>query len=85
MIAATQPTLVVADEWCIDRFTHTDAPLVLGKVQHPGKRGERTVAGLVAQWRGKRRPVERGEEDAQIISSAAGAGTRSRWCSRSVA
>ena len=73
MIAATQPTLVVADESCIDRFTPTDVPLVLGKVQHPGKRGEPTVAGLIAHWRGKRpSPVERGEEDAQIIKFSGG-------------
>jgi fatty-acyl-CoA synthase len=74
MIAATRPALIVADESCIDRFTPTDAPIVLGKLRDTSEiRSEPTVAGLIAHWEGKRPSVvERGEEDPQIIKFSGG-------------
>lgn len=72
MIAATQPTLLVADESCLDRFTRTLAPLVIGKVER-GSGDLPTVAGLVAEWSG-RHPValDWNEGDAQIIKFSGG-------------
>jgi fatty-acyl-CoA synthase len=74
MIAVTRPALIVADESCIDRFTATDAPIVLGKLRDGGdRRPEPTVASLIAHWQGKRPSVvERGEEDPQIIKFSGG-------------
>ena len=72
MIAATRPTLMVADESCLDGFTPIDAPLVIGKTSRTA--GERpTVRGLVTEWSG-RRPAEaqRDETDAQIIKFSGG-------------
>jgi acyl-CoA synthetase (AMP-forming)/AMP-acid ligase II len=73
MIGATRPTLFVADESCLDRFTPpTGAPIVLGKTTGPP--GERpSVRGLIGEWNG-RRPVmiARDDRDAQIIKFSGG-------------
>ncbi len=71
MIAATRPTLLVADESCLDRFTPTGAPLVLGKASDSATAP--SVRSLIADWAG-RRPgvVERGVEEAQIIKFSGG-------------
>ena len=72
MIAATRPTLFVADESCVDRFTRSDAPLVLGKAISAA--GETpTVRGLMAAWMGQRpTQIVRNESDAQIIKFSGG-------------
>jgi len=72
MIAATRPTMIVADESCLDRFTPAGVPVVLGKAS-TARRDGATVRGLIADWRGKRpAPVERHAEDAQIIKFSGG-------------
>jgi acyl-CoA synthetase (AMP-forming)/AMP-acid ligase II len=72
MIAATRPTLFVADESCLDRFTPTGASLIIGKSDAPtGARP--SVRGLVEEWARRRpEPVVRGEDDAQIIKFSGG-------------
>ncbi len=72
MIDATRPTLFVADESCLDGFSHTGAPIVLGKTT--GAPAEmHSVRELVAEW-GGRRPavVARDDGDAQIIKFSGG-------------
>ena len=72
MIGATRPTLMVADESCLDRFSPTAAPVVLAKTRMDG--GVRpSVRWLIDEWRG--RPpayVDRDEEDAAIIKFSGG-------------
>ena len=72
MIGATRPTLFVADESCLDRFTPIGAPIVLGKTTAPP--GELpSVRGLIAEWNGVRPPVvTRDDRDAQIIKFSGG-------------
>jgi fatty-acyl-CoA synthase len=71
MIAATRPALIVADESCVDRFSPTDAPIILGKTLQ--RRGATSVAGLIEQWSGTRPAVVvRNREDAQIIKFSGG-------------
>ena len=72
MIGATRPTLFVADESCLDRFTPTGAPIVLGKTT--GAPGEApSVRGLVAHWNGRRpTAITRDDRDAQIIKFSGG-------------
>jgi acyl-CoA synthetase (AMP-forming)/AMP-acid ligase II len=74
MIAATRPTLFVADESCLDRFTATGAPLVIGKVERKRASGDvPTVAGLIAEWSGRYpAATDRSEGDAQIIKFSGG-------------
>ncbi|MEP6493555.1 MAG: AMP-binding protein [bacterium] len=73
MIAATHPALIVADESCLDRFSPTDAPIVLGKTERNERGDDSTVTGLIEQWRGSRPAlVTRDEEDAQIIKFSGG-------------
>jgi len=50
-IAATRPSILVADADCLDKFTPTDVALVIGA---GGGKGRDTVAGLVAARAGKR-------------------------------
>ena len=73
MIAGTKPSLIVSDASCIDRFTATGAPLVIGKTL-PGAPNDRaTVRGLIEQYTGRRpAPVERGDDDMQIIKFSGG-------------
>ena len=72
MIAATKPTIFVADESTLDRFTSTGAPIILGKVT--GSTGELPNARALAhEWRGRRPDaVPRDDEDAQIIKFSGG-------------
>jgi acyl-CoA synthetase (AMP-forming)/AMP-acid ligase II len=72
MIAATRPTLFVADESAVDQFTHTGAPVILGKAS--GATAEMpSVRDLAAEYRGQRpRPIARKEDDAQIIKFSGG-------------
>jgi acyl-CoA synthetase (AMP-forming)/AMP-acid ligase II len=61
MIAATRPTLIVADASVADRFTPTDAPVLLD------------VRQLIADWLGRRpADVHRADGDAQIIKFSGG-------------
>jgi len=74
MIAVTRPTLIVADESCVDRFSPTNAPLVLGKVTRAGESLDAPAVGaLIERWRGHR-PVfiARDDEDTQIIKFSGG-------------
>ena len=72
MIAATRPTLFVADESALDRFTPTGAPVVLGKTS--GTVADRpAVRGFVSEWAGRRPAyVRRDAGDAQIIKFSGG-------------
>jgi acyl-CoA synthetase (AMP-forming)/AMP-acid ligase II len=72
MIGATRPTLFVADESCLDSFTPTGAPVVLGKTTS-ATTAQPTVRGLIGEWSG-RRPgtVVRDDGDAQIIKFSGG-------------
>jgi acyl-CoA synthetase (AMP-forming)/AMP-acid ligase II len=72
MIAGTKPTLFVADESSLDRFTPTGAPIILGKVSENA--GEvPNVRALAREWRGRRPDaVSRSDEDAQIIKFSGG-------------
>lgn len=74
MIAATNPSLLVADESCLGRFTPTGVPLILGKCNGLVTDAP-TVRALVAKCAGRRpEPVAQaeGEEDAQIIKFSGG-------------
>ena len=72
MIEATRPALFIADESCLDRFTPTDAPLVIGKATTP-QAGPPTVRGLIAEFAGQRpEPVSRADSDPQIIKFSGG-------------
>jgi acyl-CoA synthetase (AMP-forming)/AMP-acid ligase II len=72
MISATRPTMMIADATCVDRFSPTDAPLVIAKTADDA-RGTVSVRGLIAEWRGRApSPVHRGGEDAQIIKFSGG-------------
>jgi fatty-acyl-CoA synthase len=71
MIGTAQPSLFVVDESCLDRFTRTGAPTILGKTSkaHVGD----SVASLIEAWRGQRpTEVDRGETDPQIIKFSGG-------------
>jgi acyl-CoA synthetase (AMP-forming)/AMP-acid ligase II len=71
MIGVTKPTILVADESCIDRFSPTTARLVMAKPEVVS--GTTSVASLVDRFRGhKPASVERGPEDAQIIKFSGG-------------
>jgi fatty-acyl-CoA synthase len=72
MIAATRPTLFVVDESCLDRFSLTDAPLILGKTLASAA-GSPSVGSLTIELAGRQpEPVARGPEDAQIIKFSGG-------------
>ena len=73
MIAATRPTLFVADESCVERFTRPRVPVILGKTIGATSGETPTVRGLMAGWKG-RRPAQlvRDESDAQIIKFSGG-------------
>ena len=73
MIAATQPTLIVADASCVDRFTAIGAPLVIGKTAAGVADDRATVRGLIAQYQGRRpASVARGDDDMQIVKFSGG-------------
>ena len=69
MIAATAPSIIVADVTLVDRFTPSAAALVLAG----DAPGSPSVRGLQEQWRG-RTPgaIPRGEAEAQIIKFSGG-------------
>ena len=52
IIGATRLDLIIADENCLDRFTPSDVPLILGKTE--GRRTEPAIAALIAGKRGAR-------------------------------
>ena len=73
MIAATRPSLMIADESCVDRFTPTGAPLVLAKTERPAGAEPLGVRQLIDDWRGRRpAAVARADGDAQIIKLSGG-------------
>lgn len=71
MVAATRPTLMVADESCLDRFTPVDAPLIVAK--QTGRVDNPTVRGLIDAHAGREpRIIDRAPDDAQIIKFSGG-------------
>jgi acyl-CoA synthetase (AMP-forming)/AMP-acid ligase II len=71
MIAATSPTLMVADETSLDRFTMPDVPFIVADATRNDQR--LTIRGLAEEWRGRQPArVDRGDEDAQIIKFSGG-------------
>ena len=72
MIAATRPSIVVADASALDRFSRTHAPLIIAK-DDGERRGLPTVRALAAEWAGRRPAVvESTHGDAQIIKFSGG-------------
>ena len=72
MIAATRPSLMIADESALDRFSATGAPLILAKTGE-AQRGMPTLRGLIEEWRGRTPTViDRHNDDAQIIKFSGG-------------
>ena len=71
MISATSPTLMLTGESSLDRFTMPDVPFIVADATGRGHR--LTVRGIIDEWRGKTpAPVERGDDDAQIIKFSGG-------------
>ena len=72
MIGATRPTLFVADESCLESFSHTDAPIVVAKTTAaPGEMP--SVRGFIAEWNGRHPTViAREASNAQIIKFSGG-------------
>jgi fatty-acyl-CoA synthase len=52
-IESTGLAAIIADENCLDRFSPTDRPVILGKTE-AGDRDQRTLDGLVERHRGSR-------------------------------
>ena len=73
MIAATRPALIVADESCVESFTPTADPIILGKTVREGADGRPSVRGLVDRFAGRApAAVERSPDEAQIIKFSGG-------------
>jgi acyl-CoA synthetase (AMP-forming)/AMP-acid ligase II len=71
MIAATEPTLLVADESVLDRLTRTTAPLIIAK--RLGASALPDVLSLIDEYRGRSpAPVASAPDDAQIIKFSGG-------------
>ena len=71
MIATTRPSIMVADESCLDRFTPPDARLILAKTSAPGRSG--SVRALMRDNAGvSPAPVARAEDDPQILKFSGG-------------
>jgi acyl-CoA synthetase (AMP-forming)/AMP-acid ligase II len=69
MIALTQPTLIIADASCVDRFSPTSAPLILGK----GGTADDSINALIDVRRGDQPVIiERADDDEQIIKFSSG-------------
>lgn len=68
MISATGPTVMVADESCVDRFSATAVPLILAK----SASGE-GIRRLISEWSGRKPELaERPVTDAQILKFSGG-------------
>jgi acyl-CoA synthetase (AMP-forming)/AMP-acid ligase II len=73
MIGATRPTLVVSDASCLDRFTPTGVPVVIGKPGQALGGDAPTVRGLIEERLGQRPAISaRSETDPQIIKFSGG-------------
>ncbi|MBI4420063.1 MAG: AMP-binding protein [Gemmatimonadetes bacterium] len=72
MVGATRPAVLVADESCLEKFTPTDAPVLIGKTERVTT-AINTVGSLVRRFAG-RRPAEpnRSPEDIQVIKFSGG-------------
>ncbi|MFI5230342.1 MAG: class I adenylate-forming enzyme family protein [Gemmatimonadales bacterium] len=71
MIGVARPTLFVADQSCLDRFTPTAAPIVIAKQTGPTELP--AVARLIARHRGETPvPVAHDPDDEQIIKFSGG-------------
>ena len=72
MVAATRPSILVADASALDRFSRTDAPLIVAK-DDGEQRGLPALRALAAEWAGRRpAKVESSDTDAQIIKFSGG-------------
>jgi acyl-CoA synthetase (AMP-forming)/AMP-acid ligase II len=71
MIAATTPTVIVADDASLDRFSPPSIPIILGKTFAVDRRA--TVRGLIAEYEGQL-PIraQRADEEMQIIKFSGG-------------
>jgi len=73
MISTTQPALIVADASCVDRFSRTAAPVVIGKPGDTRIDDLDTVADLIAAHGGEQPSlVERRDGEEQIIKFSGG-------------
>src|SRR5262249_43124760 len=71
MIGTTKPTIIVADDSCINRLSPTTASVIAAKPAVAS--GATSVASLMDDFRGRKpAPVERGPEAAQIIKFSGG-------------
>jgi len=71
IIAATRPALIIADALCLDRFTPTDAPLVVSRFE--GAESKQNVAGLIAKfWQRSPHPVQPSLGATQAIKFTSG-------------
>jgi acyl-CoA synthetase (AMP-forming)/AMP-acid ligase II len=71
MIGVARPTLLVADQSCLDRFTPTGAPVIVAKPTGPIELP--SVARLIEHHRGEMPAlVDRGSDDEQIIKFSGG-------------
>src|SRR5687767_9744662 len=72
MIAATRPSLMIAAEASLDRFSPTGCPVIVAKSEGAAN-GLPTVRGLIAESTGRRpEPTARSDADAQIIKFSGG-------------
>ena len=72
MIDATRPSVIVADASALDRFTQTDAPVIVAK-DDGERRGLATAHALISEHVGMRPTIiDRPETDAQIIKFSGG-------------
>jgi acyl-CoA synthetase (AMP-forming)/AMP-acid ligase II len=73
MINVTRPAIIIADASCVDRFSRTTSPTIIGKPGEAQIDGMKTVAGLIAAHAGAKPAfVERDPEDEQIIKFSGG-------------
>ncbi len=74
MIAATRPSIMVADAFSVDRFTPPAAPLVMAATDTATDvRGARTVRRLIAEHAGRKpAAIDRRPEDPLIIKFSGG-------------
>ena len=73
MIAVTRPSVIVADAFALDRFSHGDLPLIIAQEDAERGSGVPSVRGLIADHAGQRPSViDRTDDDAQIIKFSGG-------------
>jgi fatty-acyl-CoA synthase len=72
MVAATQPSVIIADAFALDRFAGSSARIIVAK-RDDVQRGLPTTNELITDRLGQRpTPVDRSDDDAQIIKFSGG-------------